>query len=369
MVTESLGLEMEIGAVELHFFQRTITLSDLTCATGGAEISCGTFDLKYKGSNSEGVSEFGKISLDGVRFFADSLDQIYGAFTSGSTSEYSRRQMLFERVEMTDFEWQLGDSLNGHIASFALDSIVIESGKETRKDDISANIGGYEILNATSYFNETNVISVEETYGKGKFTNNTFNLTVADFKAEGIEFQGELGRGDDSELEGAFAGNQLPDFNVLVTVHPTFIVPWVNDEVNDILGALNTDEMTGKIIYKNGVLVINKLSNSDGTISGSVRNIGEEFAWDLNVDLKASLLKPWTEDLKVAMQEISPQAKKIAEELDFDYRDSGAYYRALTLYLIQNNINSNEDISQTILDKIDLKQIFKDNKLIIYLNN
>ena len=65
----------------------------------------------------------------------------------------------------------------------------------------------------------------------------------------------------------------------------------------------------------------------------------------------------------------STQAKKIAEELDFDYRDSGAYYRALTLYLIQNNINSNEDISQTILDKIDLKQTFKDNRLIIYLNN
>ena len=65
----------------------------------------------------------------------------------------------------------------------------------------------------------------------------------------------------------------------------------------------------------------------------------------------------------------STQAKKIAEELDFDYRDSGAYYRALTLYLIQNNINSNEDISQTILDKIHLEQTFKDNKLIIYLNN
>ena len=65
----------------------------------------------------------------------------------------------------------------------------------------------------------------------------------------------------------------------------------------------------------------------------------------------------------------STQAKKIAKELDFDYRDSGAYYRAITLYLIQNNINSNEDISQTILDKIDLKQTFEDNKLIIYLNN
>ncbi|MDA9211919.1 (d)CMP kinase [Flavobacteriaceae bacterium] len=65
----------------------------------------------------------------------------------------------------------------------------------------------------------------------------------------------------------------------------------------------------------------------------------------------------------------STQAKKIAEELDFDYRDSGAYYRAITLYLLQNNVNSNEDISQTILDKIDLKQTFEDNKLIIYLNN
>ena len=65
----------------------------------------------------------------------------------------------------------------------------------------------------------------------------------------------------------------------------------------------------------------------------------------------------------------STQAKKIAEKFNYNYRDSGAYYRAITLYLLQNNINSNEDISQTILDKIDLKQTFKDNKLIIYLNN
>ena len=35
----------------------------------------------------------------------------------------------------------------------------------------------------------------------------------------------------------------------------------------------------------------------------------------------------------------STQAKKIAKELNFNYRDSGAYYRAITLYLIQNNIN------------------------------
>ena len=38
----------------------------------------------------------------------------------------------------------------------------------------------------------------------------------------------------------------------------------------------------------------------------------------------------------------STQAKKIAEKFDYNYRDSGAYYRAITLYLIQNNINSNE---------------------------
>ena len=65
----------------------------------------------------------------------------------------------------------------------------------------------------------------------------------------------------------------------------------------------------------------------------------------------------------------STQAKKIAKELNFNYRDSGAYYRAITLYLIQNNINSKEDIPQTILDKILIKQVYKDNNLIISLNN
>ena len=65
----------------------------------------------------------------------------------------------------------------------------------------------------------------------------------------------------------------------------------------------------------------------------------------------------------------STQAKKIAKELNFNYRDSGAYYRAITLYLIQNNINSKEDIPQTILDEILIKQVYKDNNLIISLNN
>ena len=62
----------------------------------------------------------------------------------------------------------------------------------------------------------------------------------------------------------------------------------------------------------------------------------------------------------------STQAKKIAKELNFNYRESGAYYRAITLYLIQNNINSKEDIPQTILDEILIKQVYKDNNLIIF---
>jgi cytidylate kinase len=64
----------------------------------------------------------------------------------------------------------------------------------------------------------------------------------------------------------------------------------------------------------------------------------------------------------------STQAKKIAENFDYNYRDSGAYYRAITLYLIQNNINSNDNISQIILNQISIEQVYKDKKLSIYLN-
>jgi len=64
----------------------------------------------------------------------------------------------------------------------------------------------------------------------------------------------------------------------------------------------------------------------------------------------------------------STQAKKIAEELNYNYRDSGAYYRAITLYCLQNNINSNDDISQSILKQISIEQLYKDKKLIISLN-
>ena len=64
----------------------------------------------------------------------------------------------------------------------------------------------------------------------------------------------------------------------------------------------------------------------------------------------------------------STQAKKIAEKFNYNYRDSGAYYRAITLYLIQNNINSNDNISQSVLSLISIEQVYKDKKLSIYLN-
>ena len=64
----------------------------------------------------------------------------------------------------------------------------------------------------------------------------------------------------------------------------------------------------------------------------------------------------------------STQAKKIAEKFDYNYRDSGAYYRAITLYLLQNNINSNDNISQSVLNQIFIEQTYKDKKLSISLN-
>jgi cytidylate kinase len=64
----------------------------------------------------------------------------------------------------------------------------------------------------------------------------------------------------------------------------------------------------------------------------------------------------------------STQAKKIAEKFNYNYRDSGAYYRAITLYLLQNNINSNDNISQSVLNQISIEQTYKDKKLSISLN-
>ena len=65
----------------------------------------------------------------------------------------------------------------------------------------------------------------------------------------------------------------------------------------------------------------------------------------------------------------STQAKKIADKFGYNYRDSGAYYRAITLYLLQNNINSDGIISDNILDKIYIDQKYIDKKLIIFLND
>ena len=65
----------------------------------------------------------------------------------------------------------------------------------------------------------------------------------------------------------------------------------------------------------------------------------------------------------------STQAKKIADHLGFNYRDSGAYYRAITLYLLNNNVNHDLKISQEILNQISIKQDYSEGNFRIFLND
>lgn len=66
----------------------------------------------------------------------------------------------------------------------------------------------------------------------------------------------------------------------------------------------------------------------------------------------------------------STVAKALANKLNYIYIDSGAMYRALTLYLIENNIPVN-DIEQikTKLPGIEIKFDLKGDKTIVLLNN
>ena len=65
----------------------------------------------------------------------------------------------------------------------------------------------------------------------------------------------------------------------------------------------------------------------------------------------------------------STQAKKIADNLGFNYRDSGAYYRAITLYLLNSNVKHDLKISQEILNQISIKQDYNEGHFRIFLND
>ena len=65
----------------------------------------------------------------------------------------------------------------------------------------------------------------------------------------------------------------------------------------------------------------------------------------------------------------STQAKKIADNLGLNYRDSGAFYRAITLYLLNSNVNHDLKISQKILNQISIKQDYNEGLFRIFLND
>lgn len=63
-------------------------------------------------------------------------------------------------------------------------------------------------------------------------------------------------------------------------------------------------------------------------------------------------------------------AKMLAKELGYVYIDTGAMYRAIAYYLIENNIDYNDENKiNAVLDKIDVTLDYdKDNNLHVYLN-
>ncbi|MEK9755661.1 MAG: (d)CMP kinase [Bacteroidota bacterium] len=64
----------------------------------------------------------------------------------------------------------------------------------------------------------------------------------------------------------------------------------------------------------------------------------------------------------------STQAKKIAKYLGFIYKDSGAYYRAITYYLLKNKVNPDFLLNKEMFDKIKIEQNFENNINKIFLN-
>jgi len=65
----------------------------------------------------------------------------------------------------------------------------------------------------------------------------------------------------------------------------------------------------------------------------------------------------------------STLAKQLARELDYKYIDSGAMYRAVTLFLLQENIDiQNHDEVTSKLDEIDIYFEYEDGNSITFLN-
>lgn len=66
----------------------------------------------------------------------------------------------------------------------------------------------------------------------------------------------------------------------------------------------------------------------------------------------------------------STTAKLLANKLDFIYLDTGAMYRAVTLYFLNNNIDLNDlNLINNFLLNMDLKLFYNDNRFKVILNN
>ncbi len=64
----------------------------------------------------------------------------------------------------------------------------------------------------------------------------------------------------------------------------------------------------------------------------------------------------------------STQAKKIADHFGYSYLDSGAFYRAITLFFKRKGITSADQFNKNELDDISLKSKYNNGKNLIYLN-
>ena len=178
----------------------------------------------------------------------------------------------------------------------------------------------------------------------------------------------------------------------------TFLLDRLSDDIKILdnyydVGIITDGRLINEIEYLkknfNDVKVIRLYRDKDNDLTPKEKKHITETDLDINYEYDYIVNNTSTDELKEKAKEIynwektyeiaidgpcavgkSVTAKAIAQKLSFVYVDTGAMYRAIALYMLNNNIdiNNEEDVLK-VINKVDVKLKYKDGSQIILLNN
>lgn len=285
--TKSLGMEVEVGKIELSLTSKSIIIEEIIGKTNGSEITCQRLRWSDIWNNNGSDSEIGSVVLDTVFIEFQSLSDLDSLISSigatdgdekGNGNEYVSRSLLINNLI-----YEVADCIRIEIANIQCDNIKV------RDSDLTIN--RWIIGNSSILIPEYDRIDIQNSEGFLSVINGDLGFKIDELNTEEAKLSADLKLNKHDELT---ITKLTVDGNALSLAKR--FERSLDEKILETISNLNSDNFTCDISFLEEELIVNSFYNDQIQFSGKLLT-NNDIDWAMKATIDSQIAESWTENL------------------------------------------------------------------------